>query len=50
VHVWCVSWTISRICGTKRGVEIDPNKVESIRKLAELTCKRDMQKLLGKVN
>jgi hypothetical protein len=32
------------------GIEIDPKKVESIEKLAELTCKWDVQKLLGKVN
>jgi hypothetical protein len=32
------------------GIEIDPKKVESIKKLEEPTCKRDVQKLLGKVN
>jgi hypothetical protein len=32
------------------GIEIDPKKVESIERLAEPTRKRDVQKLLGKVN
>jgi hypothetical protein len=34
----------------ERGIQVDPKKVESIRKLAEPTCKKDVQKLLGKVN
>ena len=34
----------------EHGVEIDPTKVESIRKLKEPTCKKDVQKLLGKIN
>jgi hypothetical protein len=29
--------------------KIDPKKVESINKLKEPTCKRDVQKLLGKI-
>jgi hypothetical protein len=32
------------------GIEIDPKKIELINNLEELTCKRDVQKLLGKVN
>jgi hypothetical protein len=34
----------------KGGIEIDPKKVESFNKLEEPTCKRDIQKLLGKIN
>jgi len=34
----------------EHGIEIDPKSVESIRKLKEPTCKRDVQKLLGKIN
>jgi hypothetical protein len=34
----------------ERGIQVDPKKVESIEKLGELVCKRDVQKLLGKVN
>jgi hypothetical protein len=32
------------------GIEIDPKNIELINNLEELTCKRDVQKLLGKVN
>jgi hypothetical protein len=32
------------------GIQIDPKKVESIRRIEELTCKRDVQKLLSRVN
>jgi hypothetical protein len=32
------------------GIQIDPKKVESIRRIEELTWKRDVQKLLSKVN
>jgi hypothetical protein len=31
-------------------IQIDPKKIESIHKLEEPTCKRDVQKLLGKIN
>jgi hypothetical protein len=34
----------------ENGIEIDPRKVLSIKRLGEPTCKRDMQKLLGKIN
>ena len=34
----------------ENGIEIDPKKVEAIRNLEEPTCKRDVQKLLGKIN
>jgi hypothetical protein len=34
----------------EHGIQIDPKKVESIRKLEEPTCKRDVQKLLRKIN
>jgi hypothetical protein len=34
----------------EHGIEIDPKKVEAIGKLEEPTCKRDVQKLLGKIN
>jgi hypothetical protein len=32
------------------GIQIDPKKIESIGKIGELVCKRDIQKLLGKIN
>jgi hypothetical protein len=34
----------------EHGIQIDPKKMESIHKLEELTCKKDIQKLLGKIN
>jgi hypothetical protein len=34
----------------EQGIEIDPKKVESIEKVAQPTCKKDDQKLLGKIN
>jgi hypothetical protein len=34
----------------EKGIQVDPKKVEFIIMLAEPTCKKDVQKLLGKVN
>jgi hypothetical protein len=34
----------------EHGIQVDLKNVESINKLEEPTCKRDVQKLLGKVN
>jgi hypothetical protein len=34
----------------EQGIQIDPKKVETIEKLGEPACKRDVQKLLGKIN
>jgi hypothetical protein len=31
-------------------IQIDPKKIESIKKIGEPMCKRDVQKLLGKIN
>jgi hypothetical protein len=31
-------------------IQIDPKKIESIGKIRELVCKKDVQKLLGKIN
>jgi hypothetical protein len=30
-------------------IQIDPKKIESIRKIGESVCKKDVQKLLGKI-
>jgi hypothetical protein len=32
------------------GIQIDPKKIESIGKIGESVCKKDVQKLLGKIN
>jgi hypothetical protein len=34
----------------EHGIQIDPKKIESIRKIGEPVCKKDVQKLLGKIN
>jgi hypothetical protein len=34
----------------EKGVEIDPKKIESIKKVQAPTCKKELQRLLGKVN
>jgi hypothetical protein len=32
------------------GIEVDPKRVESIKRIKERTCKKEVQSLLGKVN
>jgi hypothetical protein len=34
----------------EHGIQIDPRKIESIGKIGEPVCKKDIQKLLGKIN
>jgi hypothetical protein len=34
----------------EHGIQIDPKKIESICKIGEPVCKKDVQKLLGKIN
>jgi hypothetical protein len=34
----------------EHGIQIDPKKIESIRKIGEPVCKKVVQKLLGKIN
>jgi hypothetical protein len=34
----------------EHGIQIDPKKIESIRKIGEPVCKKDVQNLLGKIN
>jgi hypothetical protein len=34
----------------EHSIQIDPKKIESIGKIGEPVCKKDVQKLLGKVN
>ena len=33
-----------------KGIEVDPKRIEKIKKVQAPTCKKDMQKFLGKVN
>jgi hypothetical protein len=39
-------WSIVR----EHGIQIDPKEIESIGKIGEPVCKKDVQKLLGKIN
>jgi hypothetical protein len=34
----------------ENGIEIDPKKIEAIQKVQAPTCKRDVEKFIGKVN
>ena len=34
----------------EKGIEIDPKRIEAMRKVEARTCKKDLQKFLGKVN
>jgi hypothetical protein len=34
----------------EHGIQIDPKKIESIGEIGEPVCKKDVQKLLGKIN
>jgi hypothetical protein len=34
----------------EHSIQIDPKKIESIRKIGEPVCKKDIQKLLGRIN
>jgi hypothetical protein len=34
----------------EHGIQIDPKKIESIRKIREPVCRKDVQKLLSKIN
>jgi hypothetical protein len=45
--------TLGRFLGFivhEHGIQIDPKKIESIGKIGEPVCKKDVQKLLGKIN
>ena len=34
----------------EKGIEVDPKRIEAMRKVEAPTCKKDLQKFLGKVN
>ena len=34
----------------EKGIEIDPKRIEAMKKVEAPTCKKDLQKFLGKVN
>ncbi len=47
---WCVGGKFLGFMVHERGFEIDPKKIEKIRDFEAPTCKKEVQKLLGKVN
>jgi hypothetical protein len=50
---WAFGVTSGKFLGFvvhERGIQIDPNNIESIGNIGELVCKKDVQKLLGKIN
>jgi len=34
----------------EKGIEIDPKRIEAMKKVEAPTCKKDLQKVLGKLN
>jgi hypothetical protein len=49
----CLRGNIRKVLGVvvhEHGIQIDPKKIESIRKIGEPVCWKDVQKLLGKMN
>jgi hypothetical protein len=45
--------TLRRVLGFivhENSIQIEPKKIESIGKIGEPVCKKDVQKLLGKIN
>jgi hypothetical protein len=50
VFFWSVSCRFLGFIVHVAGIEVDLNKIESIREIQEPTCKKDVQSLLGKIN
>jgi hypothetical protein len=50
MHIWRVDWRFLGFIVHEGGIQIDLKKIESIRKFGKPTCKKDVQKLLGKIN
>jgi hypothetical protein len=49
----CLQSNIGKALGFvvhEHDIQINPTKMESIGKIGELVCKKDVQKLLGKIN
>jgi hypothetical protein len=49
----CFSVLAGRFLGFivhENGIEVDPKKIEAIRRIEESTCKKDVKSLLGKIN
>jgi hypothetical protein len=47
---WSIGWEVLRLHVHEKGREIGPKKIEEIQSVKAPTCKKDLQKFLGKVN
>jgi hypothetical protein len=47
---WSVGWQVFGFIVHEKGVEIDPKKIESIKNVQAPTCKKELQRFLGKVS
>jgi hypothetical protein len=50
VFLWVTSARFLGCIVHEHGIQIDPKKIKSIGKNGEPVCKKDLQKLLGKIN
>jgi hypothetical protein len=49
VCFWCIGWKVLGFIIHEKGIEIDPKRIEAMKKVEAPACK-DMQKFLGNVN
>jgi hypothetical protein len=47
---WCIAGKFSGFIVHEKGIEIYPKKIEAIQSVKAPTCKKNLQKFLGKVN
>jgi len=50
VCFWSIGWEVLVLIIHDKGIEIDPKMIEKIKGVQAPTCKKDLQKFLGKVN
>ena len=47
---WCIAGKFLGFIIHEKGIEIDPKKIEAMKKVEAPACKKDLQKFLDKVN
>ena len=47
---WCIGRKFLGFIIHEKGIEIDPKRIEAMKKVEAPACKKDLQKFLGKVN
>ena len=50
MYFWCIGWEVLCFINYEKGIEIDPKRIEAMKKVEAPACKKDLQKFLGKVN